>query len=182
MGNDLKQKILVQNGILTEADVPKPTPTVADCARCRLVNTIENKYCSSFGYPLSVGAYEELKAAENEEMNKVKLLLQKLESEHSQQIANINAQLNEYRYFAQKTALEINDLKIAKGLERYEISKFFAEPNFSNIVNAVNELRTENGQEPVAIITPQEAAEKEERSRFRERYIKETKECPPCGT
>ena len=30
MGNDLKQKILVQNGIITEADA-RPTPTVADC-------------------------------------------------------------------------------------------------------------------------------------------------------
>jgi ribosomal protein L37E len=181
MGNDLKQKILVQNGILTEADVPKPTPTVSGCARCRLVNTIENKYCSSCGYPLSVGAYEELKAAENEEMNKVKLLLQELESEHSQQIANLNAQLNEYRYFAEKTALEINDLKIAKGLERYEISKFLIEPNFSNIVDAINELRVRNGQDPVAIVTPQEAAEKVARAKFMDRYIRETEECPPLG-
>jgi hypothetical protein len=48
MGNDLKQKILVQNGILTEVDA-RPKPTVADCARCRLVNPLENKYCSSCG-------------------------------------------------------------------------------------------------------------------------------------
>lgn len=81
MGNDLKQKILVQNGIISEADVPKPAPTVADCARCQLVNPLENKYCSSCGYPLSVAAYEELKAADNEELNKVKKHLQELESD-----------------------------------------------------------------------------------------------------
>jgi hypothetical protein len=40
MGNDLKQKILVQNGIITEADIPKPAPTIADCARCQLVNPL----------------------------------------------------------------------------------------------------------------------------------------------
>lgn len=71
MGNDLKQKILVQNGILTEVE-SKPTPTIADCARCQLVNPLENKYCSSCGYPLSVAAYEELKAADNEELNRLR--------------------------------------------------------------------------------------------------------------
>jgi integrase/recombinase XerD len=80
MGNDLKQKILVQNGIIPEANA-KPKPTVADCARCQLVNPLENKYCSSCGYPLSVAAYEELKAIDNEELNKVKIQLQELESE-----------------------------------------------------------------------------------------------------
>ena len=50
MGNDLKQKILVQNGIITEVDA-KPTPTVAECARCQLVNPLENKYCTSCSIP-----------------------------------------------------------------------------------------------------------------------------------
>jgi integrase/recombinase XerD len=80
MGNDLKQKILVQNGIITEVDA-KPAPTVADCARCRLVNPLENKYCSSCGYPLSVSAYEELKAAETEELNQIKTELEKVRAE-----------------------------------------------------------------------------------------------------
>lgn len=78
MDNDLKQKILVQNGIITEVD-SKPKPTVADCARCQLVNPLENKYCSSCGYPLSVAAYEELEAADNKELNMVKMQLQELE-------------------------------------------------------------------------------------------------------
>ena len=66
-------------------------------------------------------------------------------------------------------------------MEHYEISKFFAEPNFSKIVIAINELRTKNGQEPVAIVTPQEAAQKAEENRLRARYIRETRECPPLG-
>ncbi len=45
MGNDLKQKILIQNGIITESEVEKK-PSVHNCPRCSLVNTFENKYCS----------------------------------------------------------------------------------------------------------------------------------------
>ena len=63
-GNDLKQKILAQNGILTEVE-SKPEPTIADCARCFFVNPFETKYCSSCGYPLSVAAYDEIKEQEN---------------------------------------------------------------------------------------------------------------------
>lgn len=62
MGNDLKQKILAQNGITSE-DITRPTPTISECARCSLSNPLENKYCSSCGYPLSVAAYEELNVA-----------------------------------------------------------------------------------------------------------------------
>jgi len=71
MGNDLKQKILAYNGIIN-ADEAKPTPNVSSCARCELVNPLENKYCSSCGYPLRVSAYEELKAEETKELNIVK--------------------------------------------------------------------------------------------------------------
>lgn len=72
MGNDLMQKILNQNGIITE-DNARPTPTISECARCSFTNPLENKYCSSCGYPLSVAAYEELKAVNNEELNKIKV-------------------------------------------------------------------------------------------------------------
>jgi integrase len=112
--------------------------------------------------------------------NKLKKQVEKLESERSEELKQLKAQLIEYKEFAEKTAAEINDLKTSRGLERNESRKSFVEPNFSNIVNAINELRAKNGQEPVAIVTPQEATEKAERTRFRERYIKETTECPPC--
>ena len=77
MGNDLKQKILVQNGIITETD-GHPKPSIADCPRCRLVNRADNKFCSKCSYPLTTSAFEEIKAAE--EM-KVKTLEQKYEQD-----------------------------------------------------------------------------------------------------
>jgi ribosomal protein L37E len=95
MGNDLKQKILVQNGIITEVDA-KPMPTVADCARCRTINPLENKYCSSCGYPLSVAAYEELKAAETEKIAELKTQIDKMKQDHSEMLG-IKAQMDEMK-------------------------------------------------------------------------------------
>jgi integrase/recombinase XerD len=45
MGNDLKQKILVQNGIISEQEIERK-PSILNYPRCSLVNAIENKYCS----------------------------------------------------------------------------------------------------------------------------------------
>jgi integrase/recombinase XerD len=63
MGNDLKQKILLQNGIISEQQIEK-RPSVLNCPRCSLVNAIENKYCSKCSYPLIPSAFDEIKAAE----------------------------------------------------------------------------------------------------------------------
>jgi hypothetical protein len=56
MGNDLKQKILVQNGIISDQQIEKK-PSILNCPRCSLVNAVDNKYCSKCSYPLvpSVG-------------------------------------------------------------------------------------------------------------------------------
>ena len=51
MGNDLKQKILVQNGIISESE-GRPLPTIAECPKCNLVNSIDNKYCSKCELPV----------------------------------------------------------------------------------------------------------------------------------
>jgi hypothetical protein len=64
MGNELKQKILVQNGIISEQQIEKK-PSVLNCPRCALVNAIENKYCSQCSYPLIPSAFDEIKAAED---------------------------------------------------------------------------------------------------------------------
>ena len=61
MGNDLKQKILVQNGIISEQQVEKK-PSILNCPRCSLVNAIENKYCSKCSYPLVPSAFDEIKS------------------------------------------------------------------------------------------------------------------------
>ena len=64
MGNDLKQKILVQNGIISEQQIKKK-PSIVNCPRCNLVNAIDNKYCSKCSYPLTPSAFDEIKEAEN---------------------------------------------------------------------------------------------------------------------
>ena len=63
MGNDLKQKILEHNGIVTPEEMRKK-PSVLICARCELTNAVENKYCSGCSYPLLPSAYEEIKESE----------------------------------------------------------------------------------------------------------------------
>jgi Zn finger protein HypA/HybF involved in hydrogenase expression len=66
MGTDLKNQILVHNGIITEeAAVMQRKPSVLTCPRCSLVNAIENKYCSKCSYPLVPSAFDEIKAAED---------------------------------------------------------------------------------------------------------------------
>jgi integrase/recombinase XerD len=66
MGTDLKNQILVHNGIITEeAAVMQRKPSVSTCPRCNLVNAIDNKYCSKCSYPLGPSAFEEIKVEEN---------------------------------------------------------------------------------------------------------------------
>src|ERR671919_610624 len=75
MGKNLKQKILIQNGILSENEV-KPKPTVLECGRWQMVCSFDSKYCISCSYPLTPLAYKEIKAAEDE---RIKNLEQKYE-------------------------------------------------------------------------------------------------------
>ena len=77
MGNDLKQKILVQNGIISEQQIEKK-PSVLNCPRCSLVNAIENKYCSKCSYPLVPSAFDEIKESEN---RKIREMQQKYEQD-----------------------------------------------------------------------------------------------------
>lgn len=84
MGNDLKQKILVQNGIISDQQIEKK-PSVLNCPRCSLVNAADNKYCSKCSYPLIPSAFEEIKAEEDmkfraleERFNDVQSMLEKL--------------------------------------------------------------------------------------------------------
>ena len=74
MGNDLKQKILLQNGIISNTEESKSN-SVLDCPRCNFVNAAENKYCSGCSYPLRTSAFDEIKEHEN---SKFKLLEQRL--------------------------------------------------------------------------------------------------------
>ena len=71
MGNDLKEKILEQNGIILDTSKVKRS-TIIDCPRCQLINQLENKYCSKCSYPLKPEAYEELKEKEEKEIKEMK--------------------------------------------------------------------------------------------------------------
>jgi integrase/recombinase XerD len=65
MGNDLKNQILVHDGIITkESAVAERKPSVLNCARCSLVNALDNKFCSKCSYPLTPKAYDDIKAEE----------------------------------------------------------------------------------------------------------------------
>jgi hypothetical protein len=68
LGNELKEKILQYNGIISENE-SKNKPSILNCPRCELVNAIENKYCSKCSYPLKPEAYDEIKASENTKIN-----------------------------------------------------------------------------------------------------------------
>jgi predicted amidophosphoribosyltransferase len=70
MGNDLKQKILVQNGIISEQQVERK-PSILNCPRCSLVNAVDNKYCSKCSYPLVPSAFDEIKEAENRKLKEM---------------------------------------------------------------------------------------------------------------
>ena len=72
MGNDLKNQILVHNGIIPEESAAaQRKPSVIRCARCSLVNAVDNKFCSKCSYALSPQAYEEMKAQEDEKFKAI---------------------------------------------------------------------------------------------------------------
>ena len=79
MGDDLKNQILVRNGIISEESAASQRkPAVLNCARCSLVNAMDNKFCSKCSYPLTPRAHEEIKA---EEDVKFKAMEQKYEQD-----------------------------------------------------------------------------------------------------
>ena len=101
LGNDLKEKILQYNGIISENSIKKKT-SIIDCPRCEFVNNaIENKYCSKCSYPLKPEAYDEIKQEENKK-------IQELESRHKKEMQNIREEIEK---------------KFAVILEKIEIKK-----------------------------------------------------------
>ena len=77
LGNELKEKILQYNGVVTDNEAKKKQ-AILICPRCEFVNVIENKYCSKCSYPIKPEAYEEIKIAEDK---KLKLLEEKYAKE-----------------------------------------------------------------------------------------------------
>ena len=77
MGNDLKQKILVYNGIVSADEIERKS-SVLECPRCELINTFDNKYCSKCSYPLVPSAYDEIKESEERRLKKMEEQIQQL--------------------------------------------------------------------------------------------------------
>jgi hypothetical protein len=90
MGNGMKETILIHSKILPPEEL-KGKPSVLNCARCGLVNAIENKYCSKCSYPLTVEAYDEIK---KEEDNKLKSLEEKHEKDMKELREQTDAKLD----------------------------------------------------------------------------------------
>jgi ribosomal protein L37E len=75
MGNDLKRTILLQIGIVTDDGALKAKPSILVCDRCKIVYSLEDKYCSSCSYPLTPQAYEEIKTHEDKKLQEMALVI-----------------------------------------------------------------------------------------------------------
>jgi hypothetical protein len=79
MGNELKNKILEYNGIITE-EIQKKKPIQSICPRCDLSNVLENKYCSKCSYPLKPEAFDEIKEEENKKIIELETRYKEMDS------------------------------------------------------------------------------------------------------
>ena len=80
MGDDLKQKILAQNGIILEDEARRRKPTVLECGRCQTTCTIDSKYCVSCSYPLTPSAFDEIKEQEDSKFRSLEARFNELQS------------------------------------------------------------------------------------------------------
>ncbi|MDN5845168.1 MAG: hypothetical protein L0H53_02710 [Candidatus Nitrosocosmicus sp.] len=79
MGNELKNRILEHNGIMSE-EIQMKKPSVSNCPRCNLTNILENKYCSSCSYPLKPEAFDEIKEEENKKVKELETKYKEMDS------------------------------------------------------------------------------------------------------
>ena len=78
MGNDLKNKILSQNGIITDQQA-RPPPAVRNCPKCEHVNAFHCLYCEKCSYPLTSEAYDKIKEDENKKLQAIEDRMVKME-------------------------------------------------------------------------------------------------------
>src|SRR5215203_534558 len=113
LGNDLKEKILQYNGIISDNSIKKKT-SVIDCPRCELVNAIENKYCSKCSYPIKPEAYDEIKGLEEK---RIETLQQKYENDIKTLIEDMNNQLSQIMLIIQQNP-KLSNIKPVSLLEK----------------------------------------------------------------
>jgi integrase/recombinase XerD len=104
MGDSLKRQILIQNGIISESEIPKK-PSVLTCPRCNIVNAIDNKYCSKCSYPLIPSAFDELKLEEERK-------IQDMKDKYEQDMKTIREEMN--RQFSQIMSMIQQNPKLAQ--------------------------------------------------------------------
>jgi len=78
MGNDMKNKILSQNGIIIEQQA-RPTPSVRNCSKCEHVNAFHCLYCEKCSYPLTSEAYDRIKEEEDKKLLAMEDRMKKME-------------------------------------------------------------------------------------------------------
>ncbi len=101
MGNELKNKILVHNGIIDQK-LENMKITILNCPRCELVNAFENKYCSKCSYPIKPEAYDEIK--QNEESK-----IMELEKRYSEKISTLTSEM-EFKFQQLLNKIELQKL------------------------------------------------------------------------
>jgi hypothetical protein len=104
MGDDLKQKILVQNGIISEQQIERKPP-ILNCPRCNLINAVENKYCSKCSYPLVPSAFDEIKGAEE-------VRIKAMEQKHEHDMKAMREEMNQQ--FSQIMSMIQHNPKLAQ--------------------------------------------------------------------
>ncbi len=86
MGNEMKNKILFQNGIITENE-SRSTPSVRNCPKCEFVNAYHHMYCEKCAYPLTSEAYDRIKEDEDKKLKQeFQLQLDELKRENVSKI------------------------------------------------------------------------------------------------
>jgi ribosomal protein L37E len=86
------------NFIVTNDDALKAKPPILVCDRCKIVYSLEDKYCSSCSYPLTTQAYEEIKTHEDKKLQEMaqrheedmKTMCEEMESKFQRILAKID--------------------------------------------------------------------------------------------
>jgi integrase/recombinase XerD len=120
IGNDLKREILRRNGITSDNEALHQTHPVTNCPRCALLNASENMYCAKCAYPLSVAAFEALKANESKDIRAI-------EERHRNEMDKFRAELLE---------------KVEQIYSRIDINRLNGTKDVDNAV-PTNEMRSE---------------------------------------
>ncbi len=121
MGDDLKNQILVRNGIISdESATGQRKPSILTCPRCSLVNAIDIKFCSKCSYPLTPKAYEEIKENEDSRINDLEEQMKSMQQSQKEMLQYLKDPLyytlNKQVYCAGPNISEVRDKALLEKL------------------------------------------------------------------